>query len=1183
MKRINEKVKDLVEVRDYKNLRDFYSDPAETLNAYHFTDLTADMMSKWLEKISTVQPESGQALALAGYRGVGKSHFLATLGAILSHPELRSRITDSLVSGRTQLLKRRRYPVAFVRRGTCPTLFEELKEAIAKTFLMEVSSLSDSLPDLLKMSAEIAGELPFVLFVDTASERASRVSRNDGEILGEIAEIAKDLNIFVGVALDDDIAGADGVNAAIARVYTIDYLDQEHLYKIVNTYVFPKARQTSPLIHEIYTYFREVMPHFRWSEQRFTSLYPLHPIILEIAPFVRLYATEFALLSFASEAGKRILGRPANSLIALDEVFDCAEKELRKVKELREAFDSFDRLNTEVIGSIPVMQRLQAKLILKGLMIMSLDGNGATAGEISAALLVFDENDPQIGLKMVENLLETFVAVLPEHIQCKVEEGRDPRYSLKVCLADDLDNSLNQEVAKVPLSVIPKILKKIYREKFSDCTFTDETENQKTDWTDAQIVWRGSLRRGRVCWSVENPDITNLSIPLQSEFLDWVVIISEEREIGSAESAENEIPKVHWQYAPLKKDEIETILRYYVLLNSTQLREQYEDQIRKVVHSYSLMAEKIWKRVFLEDGKLVIEGLDYNFTEEARNAQSLTEIFSIMLEPLFEMKFPSHPRFTQTLGMTEVASLVNDLFSGTRQNLPEVQRLAETFGLPLGLVVKKGQYYVPEAEEKILELNSAKEILQLVRQTPEESVSLKTIYRRLKLPPVGLVREAQHLILTALVANRQIEFVTTKGDRINRRSLDLKIIWDDIEGVALPSTQIYSAEKLKQWVKLLTGDSTLALDLPEDRERVEKALEVWLEDWQAARLLERFNELPDEILNSRIWRLATLAEKSFGAVATSISALLDRSITLEECLHRIVDAFSDSEEEFDSRTRNLVVLEDFISGTKRREEIRSYLAVCETTDDERIEHFRERLFEIIEETIVNPNQLLNREMENLWQSFHPRFSEYFAFKHDLVMKSHHLQERFDEIMRSDAWWEFENLSKLPIFPSFYWDQARSICRKLKELNCRFNVRDMLQTHPFCACSFSLTQISEWENLPQKLEETIQIGRKSYRQILLTLSDTVAQLVSHFAKRENDDEYTVAATQLLEIFVAGEEIPLLSNAQLTILLKSFENLPGAILLESAIPHTRDFISRRDLREMLNKWLNEIPEKPVLIKT
>ena len=71
MKRINEKVKDLIEVRSYRSLLDYLADPAETLAAYHFTDNTSDMMSKWLDKISEVDDENGQAMALAGYRGVG--------------------------------------------------------------------------------------------------------------------------------------------------------------------------------------------------------------------------------------------------------------------------------------------------------------------------------------------------------------------------------------------------------------------------------------------------------------------------------------------------------------------------------------------------------------------------------------------------------------------------------------------------------------------------------------------------------------------------------------------------------------------------------------------------------------------------------------------------------------------------------------------------------------------------------------------------------------------------------------------------------------------------------------------------------------------------------------------------------------------------------------------------------
>src|SRR5688500_14788541 len=98
MKRINEKVKDIIEVRKFNSLQDFNADPAATLSAYRFTDATSELMSKWLDKISVLQSGQGHALALAGYRGVGKSHFLATLSAIATHPDLRTKISDSHVS-----------------------------------------------------------------------------------------------------------------------------------------------------------------------------------------------------------------------------------------------------------------------------------------------------------------------------------------------------------------------------------------------------------------------------------------------------------------------------------------------------------------------------------------------------------------------------------------------------------------------------------------------------------------------------------------------------------------------------------------------------------------------------------------------------------------------------------------------------------------------------------------------------------------------------------------------------------------------------------------------------------------------------------------------------------------------------------------------------------------------------
>ena len=1162
MKRINEKVKDLMEVRSYKILHDFISDPSQTLSAYYFTDVTADLMAKWLDKVVNVQPQNGAACALAGYRGVGKSHFLATLGAIVSHPELRSRVIESHVASSAQRLKRTRYAVGYVRRGTHETLLAELKDAIATAFELDAAELGDSLTDLLFLAANKAGEPPFILIFDTAFERASRVARDDGVLLGEIAEIAKTLNMFVAVALDDDIAGADGINAAIARNFTIDYLDQEHLYRIVDTHIFPKQRQMSSLLHDIYMNFREIMPNFRWSEQRFSALYPLHPIILETAPFVRLYAPDFALLSFAAEAGGKILGRPANSLIALDEVFDSIENTLRKVEDLSEAFATYDKFNAGIIAQIPVMQRLQAKLVLKALFLLSLEGDGTTAGDISAAMLIYDENEPAKAVQLVADLLENFVSVFPEDIQCVREEGREVRYSLKVGAKDNLNNFLAEAIKPVSPAVIPKILRRMARERFSDWTFSEE--NEANNWTDCQIVWRGGLRRGRIFWDLENNGNETSPTTANSEFLDWEVVISNEPIEAKTEDNSSEVSKVYWQPAPLRKDEAEAILRYYVLLTNTDLQAEYGEQIRAAGHALTLSVEKIWNRIFVEDAKIIIDGFDYQFSNEAKSAQTLSEMFSLTLEPLFEARYPNHPYFAQTIGITEVSTLINDFFSGARQTLAEVQQLAKTFALPLGLVAQHGDAVVLETEEKLVKLPLVEEILSLVKVNRENPVSLKTIYRQLKQAPNGLVREAQHLILTALVAQRQIEFVTTKGDRINRRSLDLTIIWDDIEGVAKPSSVLYGNDRLTAWARILTGaDFFQLIDAPEENKAVRDTLENWLTEWKAARVLERFNELPSEILNTKIWRLWMRANKTFGAVAETIGTILDNSISLEEGLQRIADAFSDSEQEFFIGTKDLVVLEDFINGVEMREKVWTYLAVCEITNDEKTEHFREKLLDIVHESYANPNEILNREMENLWQTFFMRFSEHFALKHDMIMKSHHLQEQFDEILQSDEWWEFENLSRQTVFQQTHRQAANKIRRQFRELDCRFDVREMLKTHPFCACSFNLAKIKEWEKLPTTLREIINRGRESYLKTLRILAETLVPHIENFSAANNETEFSEAALHLIEILENRVEVQFLTNNELIILQKVFEALPQLPPMRLDFANNDNFINQADL--------------------
>ena len=1157
MTRIQEKVKDIVEVRVHKSLRDFSADPAETVAGYYFTDGTSELMAKWLDKVASVEPDAGAAFALAGYRGVGKSHFLATLGALVSHPELRSRVLDPHVAAGAHRLTRRHYPVVYVRRGLHETLLAEFSEALGQSLGMDFSQFNGSVSEMLRAASQKAGELPLIVLIDTAYERGTRVTRDDGPFLSEIADAAKTMNVFLGVALDDDIASADGSNLGISRSFSIDYLDQEHLYKVVNTYVFPKHAQGQTALSEVYTYFREVLPSFRWSAQRFSSLYPLHPAILEVAPFVRLYVHDFALLGFASAAAERILGRPANSLIGLDEVFDNVEKALRTIPDLEEAFTAYDHLNNEVVGKIPILRRLQAKLILKALLILSLDGQGTTADEISAAMLIFDEEEPGRAISIVDDLIRKFAEQLPDDIQILAEEGRETRYGFKVSSKDSLNRALSDAITDIPTAVVPKVLRRLMQERFTDCTLLSGADEQRQDWMDSHVGWRGGHRRGRIFWLEDDSEDMQPYAASADLQMDWEVVIDQKGERGEGFKPSPGVSRISWRPDDLRKEEIETILKYFALNTQGQLREQFSEQIRASLHSHAVRVGKIANRVFLEDGKLTIDGFDYNFTDEARSAQTFVDLFSVMLEPLFETRYPEHPQFPRRLSMTEVGALISDLYNSSRQNLPEVQALARDFALPMGLVAEQDGLLLPQSDEALAALPIASEVLQKVSSVGSgDTVSLKEIYDHFRQEPRGFVREAQHLLLTSLVAQRQIDFVTSKGDRINQRSLDLKIIWDDIVGIAKPAGSSFSAKKLARWAVIVSGDNTIkSLENEACKALLKTALELWHVEWVKNRILKRFNELPDDVLNARIWSLASRCSKTLGTTAEIIKGALDGGISLEECINRIADTFSDSEEQYQRAQSELIVVDSFIKGTPIRAQILSYLSGCEVTDVDEIEEMREQLYQLVDGSYWNPSDASNRELGYLWIKFQRDFTEYFANRPDIVMRSHSLQASYNEIMRSDEWWEFENLSHIAIFDPTPASHVANLRRQFAELDCDFPVRDALQIRPFCRCGFGIARERQWERLPETLSSSIQSALHGYRATLVEQNATVAPLLQKIESSTSDKATVSAAAELLDALRRGGDLPRFSLTQLQVLQKALGTVSG----ESARNGTQYFHS------------------------
>ncbi len=408
MKRTQDKIKDLVEPQSFEQIGNLAADPARALAAYRFTDVTSDLLARWLDALSGLPRGQGAAYALAGARGVGKSHTLAVFGALAGSERLRSGVSDAHVATSARRLAGRRYAVVRVERGSRVSLAEEMADAFAQVFGGDDAQWGHDPAGMLAVAASRALDETLVVLIDTAFNRPARVRRDDGPLLAELAITSAGVNAFVALALDDDIEGADGANVALSGTYRIDYLDPENLYRVVEQFVLRKKPQGRAALRDIYNGLRANVQGFNWSEARFASLYPVHPLVADVAASVRLYVSTFAFLPFAAGVAARAAARPALSLVLLDEVFDGTEGELRQANELREAFDSYDHLVTQSIGQMPVMQRHQARLILKSLFVLSLDGRGATAAELCAALLLMDDDSTSGAAVQVEETLARF-------------------------------------------------------------------------------------------------------------------------------------------------------------------------------------------------------------------------------------------------------------------------------------------------------------------------------------------------------------------------------------------------------------------------------------------------------------------------------------------------------------------------------------------------------------------------------------------------------------------------------------------------------------------------------------------------------------------------------------------------------------------------------------------------------
>lgn len=1245
------KIRDFVEPQAYDEVQDLAADPARSLAAYRLTDTTSDLLARWLDALADLPRGRGAARALAGLRGVGKSHTLATFAALVANASLRATVSDAHVATSARRLSGKRYAVARVERGSRASFGEELSNALVKTFGGHPSEWLGDAASVVALAVERARGTTLVLVVDTAYGRSSRVSRDDGPALASIAAASEELDLFVALALDDDISGAEGANVALSQTFQIDYLEPEHLYQIADRHLLRKSAASRARLHDIYLSLRQTVANFNWSESRFAALYPVHPVVAEVASAVRLHAQAFAFLPFAAQASQRALGRPALSLVLLDEVFDHTERELRAAKELRAAFEIYDGLTTRAVASFPALQRLQVRLVLKNLFILSLDGRGATARDLVAALLLQDEagahtepathaRDEQGALARVEEILRRLAEAAPPDSLVRAVEGAEVCYRFPVGAHGDFDAALAKAV-KQPLAdprAIPRLLNALARNRFDDYRLAAEAsadaslravdETGAVETTGANfdssgfnfdLAWRGSMRVGRVAQVASDaaarvasrPDVAPGEDPYEWELFvlepgadgetftrallearaDEARAEFDDESRASAShfelDASADAPPITlvWQPAELSPEEYVLLRRLYALRHDATLANS-GDAARVAAGALAARAERVWSRLYMDEGVLIVAGGErFRFTNEARSSATLAGLLSQALSPFFDARHTEHPHFDAVLCEQDVLRLVEEFFSGANTGESSVQQLAERFARPLGLAAPRGSSLAHASCDEILRAPWVASVWQLIDAAGEQGIAADEVHRALARAPFGLARDAQRLVLAALVASGRAELLTKTGGLISRRTLGRATEWGEIAGVCRATGAHLGAAELTDWARRLTGQD----DLPQITDaaglaHVRAALARWLADWRASTLLADFERLPDSGLTTRSAKFAAQVRRTFGAAADALDSALDSDTPLEDALQRVADAFTSSAQEHARACEQLAQLTAYVSGVESRETVRDYLLLAEPTGVEGIECARRELLGLCED----PHTLFDADTRErfalLWEAFRVHYTAHYTETHERAVGAGAGEaDALDEFTRSNVWREFEALSALPFVDASLWREASHLARRARESRCTLEVSNLLSTYTRCACNFRLADADDYADLATRLDELAERGRALSRRAVSHFHAHLASALEAVAAEATHEAAGARARTLAHSFARGENPREFTDADVTLILRALERAPApAPLVKLAPPPTAGLQARDELAARVRQWLEELPPAPALVE-
>ena len=1243
-------IKAYVDLSPYDEISTFAGAEAErVVQSYIVTGESGAVASQIIESLASPLSGSSVIQIISGKRGDGKSHLLSFLRGIIGVRSLRTAHPDARLTSALRLISDRT-PVAIELNfaGHPQQPFESVLRTAISHVLGEANDFNDE-----RWAQAIATERVFeqvisaltldaqiILFIDNLSSRwrtAPELIEDDLKWLALFARQAEGLPLRAVITLDEsdfemgnaecgqrgalnwngEKNGASGQSRNsqspihnpqfndLIRHARIHYLSRENIHEVIAQHLLCKTPKQMNELNALYQQLKGRLPHFSWLEDEFIAYYPVHPALHRLAPAIRLHSRSFSLPGFIASASARAHNRPALSLVVLDEVFDRYEYELRKDEPLEAAFALYDQLSSKALASLPVADRLWAKMLLKALFLFSLTPNPVSVHALADSQLLFEEGIAENGYERAASILTHFEQSQPDAIYAE-GEGLDRRYLLasaraKVSLEDKLVAAAREIATDDPR--LAELLVTVGGQVFHDWQIISRaSEGPRLPAIPYEVMWRGTIRRGELRFdgaeeaeaglvaemalsSETEDDLLGLEGEKQTERQatqhsdDWRLAIVPFNCDLDLEAPSASTMALRWRAgSPTGEAVLQPLKMLAALEAQAGASADKRDEVEHLRAELQKQITALFRELYLERGSLVDHRGPQPILPACRSASSFTEFLTHTLDSTLSSCFPHHPPLEALLTEEQVAPLVVGLFANSTSN-EQTHELAARFAAPFGLVSEAdGAYRLNIFSDQAVSQPFVHRIFALIDKHTESSgvasVPLAEMSRALSGMPCGLQPPAQHLLIGALIAGGLIELINeTTGERLAGANLHLGFPISRFTALRRVAPMDYPIEILTAWANQLTERTDLpAPATAEARRRVREALGHWLSRWREENLAARFEQMPLELLTMNAWKPASTSKRRFERAASIVEGLLKETVALEAGLSRIVDVFSFDLSVLDHARTELDLLSEFLEWLPVFITLKNYLLAAEATSEAEIDRARWQLTDALR----GSRKLLDAEHRNTlslqFDEFRKRYCDFYTAAHESSVGPSANRDLIESFYASQEWAQFKLLMWLRLDGLTFERDAQRLADLARETRCDLPIIEILQRQPHCCCSFRLNQRLHLGSVLDALKSIINAATTYYSHALWQRRD---ELLERLRARGND-QIKQAAEEFLT--ACGENRLDGLTPQIVVALN--ECLPDPTVAAILPVHPQfgtGYYTKDELRARFAQWIESLPDE------